>query len=249
MCWNLPVSVAVTALGGGASVLARRRGAPTALWVSLAFFASMEALQAVGYLVINACGTPANRAITFLSFLHIALQPAFVNALSLELVPAGVRRRIGFWVYLVCALASVVTLAQLIPIDWAGTCRVPETLCGTALCTRSGDWHIAWDIPLNGLGTWLDDLIGANFGLPYYMIAVFAMPLLYGSWRFTLFHLLLGPVFANFTTTQNSEVPAIWCLFSVGIVVIAFTPPMLDWFRVRDWPLWPKAWTAAEAAT
>lgn len=244
MCWNLPVSVGMTVIGGGASVLARRRGAPTAIWVSLAFFASMEALQAAGYLVINACGTPANQIITFLSFLHIAIQPAFINAISLELISGDVRRRIRFWVYLVCALSSALTLAQLLPLDWAGSCRIPETMCAKTLCTRSGDWHIAWDIPLNGLGTWLDDFLGANWGLTYYMLAVFVMPVIYGSWRFTLFHLLLGPVFANALTTQNNEVPAIWCLFSIGIVVLAFTPPLMDAFRVKTWPLWPKRWAA-----
>ncbi|WP_442753499.1 DUF5765 domain-containing protein [Methylocystis sp. JAN1] len=240
MCWNLPVSVGVAAIGGGASIMARRQGSPTAIWVALAFFSLMEALQAAGYLVINACGTPANRAITFLSFLHIAIQPAFINAISLELIPADVRRRVRFCVYLVCGLCSALTLAQLLPLEWAGSCRVPESLCANTLCTRSGDWHIAWDIPLNGLGTRVEDLIGANWGLPFYMLAVFVMPIIYGSWRFTLFHLLLGPVFASTLTSQNNEIPAIWCLFSIGIVILAFFPPMMDWFRVKTWPLWPK---------
>jgi hypothetical protein len=245
MCWNLPVSVGMAALGGGASIIARRRGSPTAIWVALAYFASMEALQAAGYLVINACGTPANRAITLLSFLHIAIQPFFINAISLELIPREARRRLGFWVYLFCGLCVALTLAQLPPLEWAGSCRVPETMCEKTLCTRSGDWHLAWDIPLNGLGTVVENLIGANWGLPFYMLAVFVLPIIYGSWRFTLFHLLLGPVFANALTTQNNEVPAIWCLFSIGIVAFAFFPPMIDWFRVKNWPLWPRRWLDA----
>lgn len=245
MCWNLPVSVGMAAIGGGASAVARRRGAPTAVWIALAFFAAMEALQAAGYLVINACGTPANRAITFLSFLHIAIQPIFINAISLELIPPEIRNRIRSYVYFICGACTVLTLAQLLPLDWAGDCRIPETMCARTLCTRSGDWHVAWDIPLNGLGTWIDNFIGANWGLPFYMLAVFVAPIIYGSWRFAIFHLLLGPIFANALTTQNNEVPAIWCLFSVGIVGLAFFPPMLDWFRVRSWPLWPRGWTGA----
>ncbi len=244
MCWSLPVSASMVVLGGGASVMARRRRMPKAIWVALAYFALMEALQAAGYLVINACGTPANRAITLLSFLHIAFQPAFVNAISLELIPAEISRRIRFWVFLVCGLSSAFMIAQLMPLEWAGACRIPETMCGTALCSRSGDWHIAWDIPYNGLGTWIENLIGANWGMPSYMLAVFVMPVLYGSWRFTIFHLLLGPVFANALTSDNNEVPAIWCLFSIGIITIAFFPPLLDWFRVRSWALWPRRWRA-----
>ncbi len=247
MCWSFPVSVGMAALGGGASIVTRRRGAPTAIWVALGYFALMEALQAAGYLVINACGTRANQAITLLSFLHIAFQPAFINAISLTLIPAAVSRRIRFWVYLVSGLSTAFMIAQLIPLEWAGECRIPETMCARTLCTRSGVWHIAWDIPYNGLGTWFENLIGADWGMPSYMLAVFLMPLLYGSWRFTLFHLLLGPVFANFLTTDNNDVPAIWCLFSVGIVTIAFFPPLLDWFRVKSWPLWPASWPGANA--
>lgn len=248
MCWNLPVSVGMAALGGGASVISRRRGAPDSIWIALAFFASMEALQAAGYLVINACGTPANRVITFLSFLHIAIQPIFINAISLELIPAEVRRRVRSWVYVVCGSCVVLTLAQLLPLQQFGVCRIPETMCARELCTRSGDWHLAWDIPLNGLGTWIEDMLGANWGLPFYMLASFVMPILYGSWRFTLFHLLLGPVLANALTTQNNEVPAIWCLFSIGIVAMAFFPPMVEWFRVKSWPLWPASWTGGGAS-
>ncbi|HEY8162398.1 MAG TPA: DUF5765 domain-containing protein [Methylocystis sp.] len=244
MCWSLPVSAGMVVLGGGASVIARRRRMPKAVWVALAYFALMEALQAAGYLVINACGTPANRAITLLSFLHIAFQPAFVNAISLELIPGEISRRIRFWVFFVCGLSSAFMIAQLMPLEWAGACRIPETMCGRELCSRSGDWHIAWDIPYNGLGTWIENLIGANWGMPSYMLAVFVMPFLYGSWRFTIFHLLLGPVFANALTSDNNEVPAIWCLFSIGIVTIAFFPPLLDRFRVRNWVLWPRRWRA-----
>jgi hypothetical protein len=242
MCWSLPVSAGMVVLGGGASAVARRRGAPKAIWVALAYFALMEALQVAGYLVINACGTRANQAITLLSFLHIAFQPAFINAISLELIPLEISRRIRFWVFLVCGLCSAFMLAQLMPLEWAGACRIPETMCGATLCTRSGDWHIAWDIPYNGLGTWIENLIGANWGMPSYMLAVFVMPVLYGSWRFTIFHLLLGPVFANALTTDNNEVPAIWCLFSIGIVTIAFFPPLLERFRVESWLLWPRSW-------
>lgn len=250
MCWSLPVSAGMVALGGGAAILARRRGSPKAIWVALAYFTLMEALQVAGYLVIDACGTPANRAITLLSFLHIAFQPVFVNAISLELIPGEISRRLRKSVFMICGASSAFMLAQLMPLEWAGACRIGECMCATTLCSRAGDWHIAWDIPYNGLGTWIENLIGANWGMPSYMLAVFVMPVLYGSWRFTIFHLLLGPVFANAMTTDNNEVPAIWCLFSIGIVAIAFFPPMMDWFRVKSWFLWPSGWASkAVAAT
>ncbi len=64
--------------------------------MELAYFTLMEALRVAGYLVIDACGTLANRAITLPAFLHIAFQPAFVNAMPLGLIPAAVSRHILF---------------------------------------------------------------------------------------------------------------------------------------------------------
>lgn len=247
MCWSLGASVGMVALGCATTYLARRKGLPTALWVTLGFFTAMEALQAAGYLVINECDSFANRAITLASYLHIAFQPAFINAIALELVPAGVRRRIRFGVYAVCALCTAFMLLQLVPFEWAGTCRIGECMCSRQLCSRSGDWHIAWDVPYNGLGTWIEDKLGVNWGMPAYMFAVFVLPAAYGSWRFPLLNLLVGPVFGNLVTTDNNEVPAIWCLFSIAIITTAFFPPLLDYFRVNSWPLWPRRWTISEA--
>jgi hypothetical protein len=59
---------------------------------------------------------------------------------------------------------------------------------------------------------------------PSYFFAVFILPLFYGAWRLALFHFLVGPVTARMLTTNSSEMPAIWCLFSIGIIVIALTP-------------------------
>ena len=138
-------------------------------------------------------------------------------------------------------------LLQLVPFEWAGTCRIGECMCSRQLCSRSGDWHIAWDVPYNGLGTWIEDKLGVNWGMPAYMFAVFVLPAAYGSWRFPLLNLLVGPVFGNLVTTDNNEVPAIWCLFSIAIITTAFFPPLLDYFRVNSWPLWPRRWTISEA--
>lgn len=247
MCWSLGVSAGMVALGGFATIAARQKKLPTAIWVGLAFFTSMEALQVAGYLVINQCGTFANQAITIASYLHIAFQPVFINAMALELIPTNIRTRVRPGVFFVCALCTAFMLAQLAPFEWAGLCRIGECMCARTLCTRWGDWHLAWDVPYNGLGTWFEDIIGVNWGMPAYMFAVFVLPTLYGSWRFPLLNFLAGPVFGNLVTTDNNEVPAIWCLFSIVIISTAFFPILLDYFKVSRWPLWPKEWTIAEA--
>jgi hypothetical protein len=56
------------------------------------------------------------------------------------------------------------------------------------------------------------------------MIVSFLVPLLYGAWRFTLFHAIFGPLLAARLTANVNEVPAVWCLFSLGLVLMALNP-------------------------
>ena len=59
---------------------------------------------------------------------------------------------------------------------------------------------------------------------PAYFLAVFALPLVYGAWRFVAFHAMAGPVLAHLLTRDPDEMPAVWCLFSIGILAIALSP-------------------------
>jgi hypothetical protein len=56
------------------------------------------------------------------------------------------------------------------------------------------------------------------------MVVSFFVPLLYGAWRFTLFHAIFGPLLAARLTDNVNEVPAVWCLFSLGLVLMALNP-------------------------
>jgi hypothetical protein len=117
-------------------------------------------------------------------------------------------------------------LVQLYPFAWAGSCAPGSNLCAERLCTVSGDWHLAWDVPYNGLFNGVDAWFGTRFGFPVYMLAVFVLPVIYGAWRFALFHLLAGPVLAGQLTSNPNEVPAIWCLSAIAITAAAFWPPL-----------------------
>jgi uncharacterized membrane protein YjjP (DUF1212 family) len=64
------------------------------------------------------------------------------------------------------------------------------------------------------------------------VLAAFAVPLFYGAWRFVLFHAVAGPLLALLLTGNQNEAPAIWCLFSIGIILIAISPPIrrrIEW--------------------
>lgn len=224
MCWSAEASVAMVGIGAIASVVTWHRGDPPAIWLTIAFFTIMEALQVAGYAVVDQCGTPENRSVTMLSYLHIVIQPFFINAFAMELVPHAVKRRARVGVYTACAVSSLVMLAQLMPADGMGSCLPGSPLCAERWCTVSGDWHIAWDVPYNGLLVPAEQLIGIYAGFPSYMIAAFVVPLIYGAWRFVIVHAVAGPILATNLTTNPNEMPAIWCLFSIAILLIAISP-------------------------
>lgn len=242
MCWSATASLAMVGLGGIATVVTFRRGEPKAIWLTVGYFTVMEALQAAGYAVVDQCGSSANQSITLLSYLHIVFQPFFINAFAMQLVPAPVRTRLAHTVFVLCGLSAAVMLLQLVPWNWAGTCRPGDVLCGPALCLTAGEWHIAWDIPYNGLLLPLENLVGIHSGFPTYMLAAFLLPLVYGAWRFVVFHAVAGPILASFLTSNPNEMPAIWCLFSIGLLLVSISPLIRRRFETNTWWIWPRAW-------
>jgi len=224
MCWGMTATAVMVGAGAAATLVTLKRGDPVAFPLTLGYFTLMEALQFAGYLTLDRCGTPANETVTFLSVLHIVFQPLVINAFAMALLPRPPGRAVQAAVYGLCALAAVGMLLQLHPFAWAGRCVPGAILCGERLCTVSGSWHIAWEVPYNGLLAGVDRLTGLAWGFHGYMLAVFLLPLVYGAWRFVLFHALAGPVLAGQLTSNPNEVPAVWCLFSIAIVLIALSP-------------------------
>jgi hypothetical protein len=229
MCWSMEATVGMVALGTVATAVAIRQEQPAAIPASIAWFTLMEALQVAGHATADDCALPANQVATVLSYLHIAFQPFFINAFAMALIRGTVRpaARIGVWA--ICGLSATSMLLQLYPFDWTGRCPLGFGLCGAPLCTVSGSWHIGWQVPFN-------DLLGPLSALPWsfgghldYFAAAFLVPLAYGAWRFVLWHALSGPVLATLLTQDPRQMPAVWCLFSIGIVLIALVP----WVRAR----------------
>ncbi len=237
MCFSMEATVAMAGLGAAATVVTIRRGEPTAIPATLAWFTLMEVLQVAGHATVDQCANPLNQATTLLSYLHIVVQPLFINAFAMELVPRPVGRRMRAAVFIGCGLSAAVMLLQLWPFDWAGQCQPGTVLCGSPLCTVSGEWHIGWAIPGNDLLGTLTSVPWLAAGFPTYALATFGLPLLYGAWRFVVFHALVGPILSWRLTGSALEAPAIWCLFSIGIVLIALSP----WIRARFTPAASRA--------
>ena len=235
MCWNVEASTTVAALGFAATGYAADRKEAPALWAPLGYFSIMEALQAYAYFVLNDCTAPANQLVTYFSYLHIVFQPFFVNAISLYFIPWPVAQRIVPWVYALCFASCIFMLTQVYPFNWAGHCIPGDVLCGPQLCSVSGTWHLGWQVPVNGL----TNPFWASF--PTYFLTVFILPILYGSWRITAFHVVTGPLFAYFLTGNMNEWPAVWCLLSVGLLLLIVAPPIRRVLQVKRW-VWPESW-------
>lgn len=242
MCWSGEASAALAAGGFAGSIYFYRKGEPKALCAALAYFSGMEALQAYTYTVINQCSNPDNQVATLLGYLHIAFQPFFINAVSMVFIPEAVRKRIQFPVYLLCFVAAWLFLMRLYPFSWAIPCwkikygipifsgyhpNVP--FCGPQICSTSGQWHIAWQIPAYYLSMWAENS---------YVLVAFLLPILYGSWRFTIYHIVTGPLLAGFTTNNANEWAAVWCLYSIALLGVMIKTPLRKLLYVRKWFWW-----------
>ena len=229
MCWNGQASATLATVGLASTAYVAAKGEDTRLWVPLVYFSLMEMLQAATYTVIDQCWLPLNQVLTLLGSIHIAFQPFFINAASMHFIPDAVYKRIYPFVYAICFVGTIMLLIMIYPFEWASLCNVGQVpFCSEHLCSVSGNWHIAWGAPLNNL-EWL--YLG-------YFIPAFALPVLYGSWKFTLYHIAVGPLLARLLTNNINEWPAVWCLMSIGLLLIVVKTPIRQLMYNQQWFLW-----------
>ncbi|MEY4685576.1 MAG: hypothetical protein RLZ25_2035 [Pseudomonadota bacterium] len=244
MCWSGEASAVLATVGFGTAAYVAWKGESKELWIPLTYFACMELLQAATYVYINLCDSPPNQILTYFGYIHIAFQPFFANMVAMYFIPETVKKKIATTVYTICAMGALAMLVKMYPFDWAGHCIVGiEGFCGTQACSVSGDWHIAWKLPLNGL---MSDYPGNPFAFRYglhafvYIAVAFWMPILYGSWRFVGFHYLVGPLISDILTTDPNEYAAVWCLFSIALCVSVIKTPIRKYLHVTRWLGYPK---------
>jgi len=238
MCWSGEASAALATIGAATTAYAAYKNEPRPLWLALGYFTLMEGLQAYTYAVIDECSAPANQVATLLGYLHIVFQPFFINMLSLHFVPEHISRKISPIVFFICFFSAIFMLVQLYPFSWAGHCNDLRPLCGDALCSFSGNWHIAWSLPLNGIGNIFVGIPILEDGFVTYVLASFLLPILYGSWRVTTYHYVMGPFLALQLTNNINEWPAIWCLLSIGLLLIVIKTPLRQILYVNNYDWW-----------
>ncbi|MGR9099562.1 MAG: DUF5765 domain-containing protein [Gammaproteobacteria bacterium] len=239
MCWSGEASGVLATIGLGASYVIAKKGESKELWMPLTYFALMELLQAATYVYIDECNNPKNQILTLFGYIHIAFQPFFANMVAMYFIPERIKHKIRTPVYAICAIGSIAILVKMFPFGWAGACQIGiEGFCGPNTCSVSGAWHIAWQLPLNGLlSAPIDWLFGFEWGLHAlaYILVAFIMPILYGSWRFVGFHYLVGPWISDITTSDPNEYVAVWCLFSIALCLSVIKTPIRKYLHVKSW--------------
>jgi hypothetical protein len=231
MCWNGPASAILATTGFVGCIFAIKRKEPFELWGCLAFFSLMEILQAFTYNVIDSCSNPMNQVATMLGFLHIAIQPFFINMMSMHFLPNDVRRLVKIPVFTICFVAMILMFLKVYPFSWAELSAAGSPLCSNRLCSVSGNWHIAWELPINNLLNFT--MFGFEIVWMPYIVAAFILPLIYGSWKFTLYHLIMGPFLARLSTDNPNEFPAVWCLLSIGFLLLVIKTPIRKLLYVK----------------
>jgi hypothetical protein len=249
MCWSGQASGVMASIGFGGSIYAKLKDEHWFRWGCLAYFSTMELLQAFTYSVIGICaitGTPQgwwNEKLTILSYLHICFQPIPTNLFGLSFSKTGDDLKKWLWIAMPISLfASFLMVSRMYFHGYLGHCDIRTTpLCGMDTCSYHGEWHIAWRLALNSFDEW--DIMGFRMTWFVYNIPVFIMPLFYGGWRWSLYHFVFGILTARLLTGNKDEFPAIWCLSSIAFLIATHIPLVHHWLETpirKLKPLNPK---------
>jgi hypothetical protein len=202
------------------------------------WFALMELLQFIQYLVIGDCSNPINVFWTTFGWIHIAFQPFFSNLAMSALNAGNLRKeRDETWkfIFRYCAVGgALMSLRILIPLffdpDPASTgilqrCTEDvEELCGPSSCSTKGVFHIQWTFRMLKAGYPFP-------GIAFHFLTMFVAPILMGQTLGTIVLFLTGPGLSLlFAGVKDGERAAIWCFFSIAEAAAATAT---QYFAVR----------------
>lgn len=238
MCWSGTASFTLGLVGTLISYIEFNRASiqksdilnkHTMRGLMVGYFAIMEFFQVFGYLTLFQTGY-LNQLSAYLIYLHIAIQPFFILLFPLSMIP---RPRRAFWfkyVIFFSVITTIFLLSRLIITPHLTDCfkHFCTPMSSTAdllnmhslthltigctnqsFVTYQGSWHIAWQWVLNAC---------ASFSF-LYTLCVFVLPIFFGAYRALIYYTVCGPVLSLFLTHNPDEWSAIWCLFSVAVMI------------------------------
>ena len=232
MCFNKEFTLAFTlmSIAIGSYILTGRGIWKTDRWrlIRIAacfyFFAGMEFLQYVQYLVIDDCQNQVNIWFTALGWIHIAFQPLFSNLAFSALDKGNLRKEKDHtWKYIFkfCTFVGItMSLRLIIPalfpevngksLFFTMCDEEREGICGPATCSTTGLYHVQWTFKM------------ITHSYPFPSVAVhfmdmFIAPILMGMHVGAVTLFFTGPAIALlFSGVKDGERSAIWCFFSIA---------------------------------
>lgn len=191
------------------------------------FFAFMEGIQFIDYLVIDNCGSIVNIIWTQLGYYHICFQPLFSNIAFSALDPKNLnRQRETNWhyiFYLCLVTGTLMALRMIIPgitdtrNQFMKVCTEHiEGFCGPKTCSMTGNYHIKWSFKLLK-PSYIFPSIASHF------MNMFVTPILMGQAIGSVVLFLSGPFIAAFFNASSGEKASIWCFFSIAEVCVTAT--------------------------
>ncbi|KAH0786266.1 hypothetical protein GPJ56_009943 [Histomonas meleagridis] len=192
------------------------------------YFAGMEFLQFVQYLVLDDCSNLVNIIFTALGWIHIAYQPLFSNLALSALDGRNTKKeRQETWGYILkfCFVAgTLMSLRLIIPAIYNKQTQftIPctksiEGMCAPRTCSYSGLYHINWTFKM----------LKPSYPFPsiaVHFLNMFVAPILMGQWVGSVILFCTGPLIALFfNPIEDGERSSIWCYVSIMECFITVT--------------------------
>jgi len=201
------------------------------------YFAVMEVFQAALYPVLDQCDNWWNQLITSLAMAHVCFQPFVLNWLAaqeLKFNPVYYDRFMfacrlsflfGLWLMARMIVETVGITKSIVPEECKFTYNT-EMLRGTQLCSYTGKVHLGWHIPMAD-----NHYFWPSINLHAFMsFAPFAVHPEEPAMIFkAVMLILLGPLLAIYIAPDHSEAAAVWCLYSVALLI---SSSMLQFFLI-----------------
>jgi len=219
MCFNQPMSAVLAITGFVVGLLAYRETRNKAMLAGAWYFVAMEALQFFQFFWVDQCQSQINQFLTVIGFLHICFQPYFTHLFSGAFIKNEKKIAQMQLIRRMALIMGCMMFSRWILFTPEHKLTGPNTewIRGNQSCTKWGNYHIAWELPLHA-PTYFMPSNNIHF---FMMFAPYFAMWTWDMWINGLILLTTGPVLSKIITDNLYEQASIWCFMSIGQVVVA----------------------------
>ncbi|AMQ10639.1 putative membrane protein [Brazilian marseillevirus] len=217
MCHSLGSSIFFAAFGSLVADGLFYKGHPS--WVLFAFYSLMECTQALQHFVVDACGSTPNMVLSYCAFVLVVTQPLLWNYYRWSKATTKKEKAVFAAMMWLSVFWMVLFSARLLPrrnslLKGVLYNSLPkhEIMVAAETCTRLGPTHLYWTFPLL-------DFNGVEMNWGGYLLLWFVPALFEKKGLLKFIYWLAQVAFVNYMAQNIHEVPTIWCLLSLPILV------------------------------